>query len=57
MRKPCSQSLIGFVSISIVGILGKDGPDENVERIPRTLSSGDPVLLFQKESNPSYFCF
>jgi hypothetical protein len=53
MRKPCSQSLIGFVPISIVGILGKDGLDENVERISGALSPGDPVLLFQKESNPS----
>ena len=57
MRKPCSQSLIGFVSISIVGILGKDGPDENIERISRTVSPRDPVLLFQKERNPSYLCF
>ena len=57
MRKPCFQSLIGFVSISIVGILRKNGPDKNIEGISETLSPGDPVLLFQKEGNPSYLCF
>jgi hypothetical protein len=56
MGKPCSQSLVGLVSISIVGILGKNGLDENIERIFRTLSPRDLVSLFQKESDPSYLC-
>ncbi len=45
------QSLISFVSILIVGVLRKNGLNENIERIPRRGPRGDAVLLFEKEGD------
>ncbi len=48
MGKTCFQSLIGFVPISIVGILGKNGLDEDIKGVPCKFPPWDSVLPFQK---------
>ena len=56
MGKSFSQPLISPVPILIVGILRKNGLDENIQRISRTRSPGDAVMLFQKKSDLAQCC-
>ena len=51
MGKLLFEAPIRPVSILVVGMLRKDGLDENLKKIPRTPPPGDAVFLFEKESN------
>jgi len=49
------QSLEGSISIQVIGILGENGLDKDIERTVRLSIRRDPILSFQNLENLSYF--
>jgi hypothetical protein len=57
MRELSLQSLVGSIPISIIGILGKNGLNEGIERIGSLRLPGNTISSFQKMADLFHLYF